>query len=257
MTLMIHLGHRTGSRTHQVPRVPPGDAAPAPAPALESADAGERPIIDERVFAVQRLGAVIVGVLLLVFGLLGFASRVPFLSTHGERIVGLSSNGLLAAVSVVVAAILIGAALRGPRIASTVMIVVGTLFLLSALGNLALLRTSFNILAFRMSNVLFSVVAGLLLLVLGSYGRLSGNLPDDSPYAHPHAWNSEPPDLPSTPEEIAAEAAMRQAEIAVAEHHATEDQRRRVLAMARVRTRDGRRRVWMEFADSAGTPPNA
>jgi hypothetical protein len=53
--------------------------------------------------------------------------------------------------------------------------------------------------------------------------------------------------MPRTPEEVAAEAAMRQAEIAVAEHRATEEQRLRVLTMARVHTRADRRRVWLEF----------
>jgi hypothetical protein len=121
------------------------------------------------------------------------------------------------------------------------------LFLVSALANLAVLRTSLNLLAFRMSNVVFSVVVGLLLLVLGCYGRVSGNLPASSPYAHPRTAVHEPPDQPSTPEEVAAEAAMRSAEIAVVEHRATEDQRRRVQAMAAVHTRQDRRRVWMPF----------
>ena len=40
---------------------------------------------------------------------------------------------------------------------------------------------------------------------------------------------------------------MREAEIAVVNHAATADQRRRVEAMAEVHTRGDRRRVWMEF----------
>jgi hypothetical protein len=128
------------------------------------------------------------------------------------------------------------------------MIVVGSLFLLSALANLAALRTSFNVLAFEMTNVVFSVVAGLVLLLLGAYGRVSGNLPADSPYARPAAEEVEPADeYPSTPEEFAAERAMRDAEIAVVNHVATADQRRRVHAMAQVTSRPDRRRVWMEF----------
>ena len=98
-----------------------------------------------------------------------------------------------------------------------------------------------------MSNVVFSVVVGVLMLMLGAYGRVSGNLPDDSPYAHPHPAVVEPPDLPSTPEEFAAEEDMREAEIAVVQHYATEEQRRRVQAMAAVHTRADRRRVWVEF----------
>jgi hypothetical protein len=203
--------------------------------------------VDRRVFVVQRLGALLVGGVLLVFGLLGSTTGVPLLATHGERVLGLSSNGLLSALSLVVAAILIGAAVRGPRVASTVMIVLGVLFLLSALGNMAVLHTAANFLAFQMSNVLFSIVVGLLLLLLGCYGRVSGHLPEDSPYAHVHPDLVEPPDLAQTPEEHAADAAMREAEIAVVEHHATWDQRRRVEAMASAHTRADRRRIWLGF----------
>ena len=149
---------------------------------------------------------------------------------------------------------LIAAALRGPRIASTVMIAVGSLFLLSGLANLAVLRTGFNVLAFELANVYFSFAAGLTLLLLGAYGRISGHLPPDSPYARSEAGEDpEPPETyPSTPAEFAAERAMREAEIAVVNHVATAEQRRRVTAMAAERTRAGRRRVWMEL-DGAAT----
>jgi Domain of unknown function (DUF4383) len=245
MTLLSHLPHPT----HLVPRRPPGRAERAAATAPDVP--GEQPLVDQRVYAVQRAGAVLVALVLAVFGLLGFTTGVPMLTTHGAQVLGLSSNGLLSVLSLVVAAVLVTAALRGPRVASTVMLVLGVLFLLSALGNMAVLRTGLNLLAFRMSNVLFSVVVGLLLLVLGAYGRISGNLPTDSPYAHPHEDGYEPPDGCTTPEEVAAEAAMRRAEIAVVEHHATEDQRRRVQAMAAVHTRPERRRVWLDFDRAA------
>ena len=215
----------------------------------------EDPHLGARVFAVQRAGAILVAVFLLVFGLLGFAGGLDYFSTEGERILGLSSNGLLSTISVVVALVLLASAMRSPRIASTVMIVIGSLFLLSALVNLAVLRTSFNLLAFEFENVVFSVVAGLLLLTLGAYGRISGHLPTDSPYAHPRPGDDEDldltSDLPSSPAEVAAEQAMRDAEVAVVQHVATNDQRRRVAAMAQVHSRADRRRVWMSF-DEAG-----
>ena len=226
MTLRLHLPHRAPDRS----------APPRPRPGLGS-----------RVFVVQRTGAVLVALFLLVFGLLGFAGGLDFFSTEGERILGMSSNGLLSAISVLMALVLLAAAARSPRVASTVMIVAGSLFLLSALVNLAVLRTSFNILAFDMENVVFSVVVGLLLLVLGAYGRIGGHLPPDSPYVHPTPPDDDVEDLPSTPDEFAAEAEMREAEIAVAEHRATEDQRRRVAAMTEAHTRSERREVWMQF----------
>ena len=245
MSVRSHLRpHRTTGQRPDRPGAADRGATPSRAPGTAPGE----PDAGSRVFFVQRAGALAVALFLLVFGVLGFAGGLDFFSTDGERVLGLSSNGLLSTLSVVVAVVLLAADLRGPRVASTLMIVVGALFLTSALVNLALLRTPFNFLAFEMSNVLFSIGVGLVLLVLGAYGRVSGNLPPDSPYAHPVSGPEEPPEsYPSTPEEFAAEAAMREAELAVSEHRASEDQRRRVRAMAAVHTRGDRRRVWMEF----------
>jgi hypothetical protein len=202
-----------------------------------------------RVPVVHKVGALAVAAVIGLFGVLGLVDGLDYFSTDGERVLGLSSNGLLSTVSLVTAAVLVFAAFRSARTASTIMIVIGALFLLSALVNLALLRTSFNLLAFSMANVIFSIVAGLVLLVLGAYGRVSGHLPADSPYAQPPAGEEDdgPEALPSTSEERAAEAAMRAAEIAVVERRATADQRRRVEAMSRVTRRQDRRQVWMSF----------
>jgi hypothetical protein len=203
-----------------------------------------------RVPAVHRVGAVGVATVIGAFGVLGLADGLAYFSTDGERIAGLSSNGLLSTISLVTAAVLVAAAVRGHRVASTTMLVIGTLFLLSALANLAVLESRFNVLAFSMANVVFSLCAGLVLLTLGAYGRVSGNLPADSPYRR-EADEDDGPDtsqqLPETPAERAAEQAMREAERAVAEHRATPDQERRVAAMAEVRSRADRRAVWTSF----------
>ena len=177
-----------------------------------------------RVPAVHRVGAIVVAAVLAAFGILGLLDGLAYFSTDGERIAGLSSNGLLSTISLVTAAVLTAAALRGSRIASTTMLVIGALFLVSALANLAVLNTDLNVLAFGLSNVAFSVVAGLVLLFLGAYGRVSGNLPADSPYARASADDVPPvsPDeYPSTPTEFAAERAMRDAEVAVVQHVAS------------------------------------
>ncbi|MFP5369429.1 MAG: DUF4383 domain-containing protein [Actinomycetes bacterium] len=216
-----------------------------------SASSEEPPHLGDRVYAVQRAGALLVALFLLVFALLGFASGQRFFSTQGEPVLGMSSNGLLSTLSVGVAVVLLAAAVRSARAASTVMIVLGPLFLLSAGVHAVLLGTALNWLAFSVSNVLFSVVVGLLLLLLGAYGRIGGHLPPDSPYAHPPAGDVDyVHDFPSTPEEAAAEEAMRAAEVAVAQHLATPEQYRRVAAMAQVHSRADRRRLWLEL-DSA------
>ncbi len=217
-----------------------------------SAHPDERPGPGARVYAVQRTGAVLVALFLLVFGLLGFASGQAFFSTRGQSVLGMSSNGLLSTLSVVVAVVLLAAAVSSPRTASTVMLVLGPLFLLSALVNSVVLGTRLNWLAFEMSNVIFSVVVGLPMLLLGAYGRIGSRLPPDSPYAHPHTDDADLVDeRPRTPEEVAAEEAMREAEIAVVQHTATPDQYSRVQAMAQAHHRMDRRRVWMEL-DAAG-----
>ncbi len=200
-----------------------------------------------RVPVVHKVGAVVVAAVIGVFGVLGFAGGLDYFSTDGERVLGLSTNGLLSTISVVTAAVLLFAAFRSARTASTIMIVIGALFLLSALANLAVLRTSLNVLAFSMANVVFSIVAGLVLLTLGAYGRVSGHLPADSPYAQSKDDEDDPEVYPSTPREFAAEAAMREAEVAVVERRATANQRRRVAAMAQVTSRQDRRQVWMSF----------
>src|SRR3954469_21028100 len=132
--------------------------------------------------SVHRVGALVVAAVIAAFGVLGLVDGLDYFSTDGERIAGLSSNGLLSTISLVTAAVLVAAALRGSRVASTVMLVIGVLFLVSALANLAVLETGYNVLAFSMANVIFSICAGLVLLTLGAYGRVSGNLPADSPY---------------------------------------------------------------------------
>ncbi|MFD9691676.1 DUF4383 domain-containing protein [Kitasatospora sp. NPDC059146] len=138
--------------------------------------------VDHRLSQVYRAGAGLCGAALFVFGALGLVDGLSFFSTSGERIAGLSSNGLLSLVSVVTAVVLVVGALIGGNTASTINITVGTLFVLSGFVNLALLDSSANILAFRMPNVLFSFVMGLVIATFGMYGRVSGKLPLDNPY---------------------------------------------------------------------------
>lgn len=131
---------------------------------------------------VHRVGAAVLGVILVVFAVLGYADGLAPFSTQGRDLVGLSTNGLLSTISVVAALVLFtAAAIRGP-VASTTTAVMGGLFLASGLLHLAILRTSWNVLDFGLTNVYFSLVAGMGLLFLGLYGRLSGGLPADNPY---------------------------------------------------------------------------
>ncbi|MFE9400765.1 DUF4383 domain-containing protein [Streptomyces sp. NPDC006530] len=138
--------------------------------------------IDHRLNSVYRFGAGAMGIVLMIFGILGLVHQIGFFDTGGDTVAGLSTNGALSVLSIVVGLLLLYGMVRGGNFASTLNIVLGVLFLVSGFVNLALLDTSRNFLAFRMQNVLFSFVVGLLLMVFGMYGRVTGFLPHDNPY---------------------------------------------------------------------------
>lgn len=123
------------------------------------------------------------GIFLIVFGCLGLADHPGFLATHGDRIAGLSTNGALSILSIVAGAILVAGAVVGGNFASNLNMVVGVLFVLSGFYGLTVLgRPDANILNFRMSNVLFAFIFGVILTTFGMYGRVSSHLPHDNPF---------------------------------------------------------------------------
>ncbi|PIM69486.1 DUF4383 domain-containing protein [Streptomyces sp. JV178] len=138
--------------------------------------------VDHRLARVYRYGAGLCGVILLVFGCLGFADQLTPFDTDGTRISGMSTNGVLSLISVVVGLALIGGAVVGGNLASTLNMTVGTLFLLSGFLHLFVLDRPANVLDFGMSNVMFSFAMGLLIACFGMYGRVSSKLPHDNPY---------------------------------------------------------------------------
>ncbi len=138
--------------------------------------------VDHRLAQIYRFGAGLGGVFLLVFGILGLIDRPGFLDTQGDRVAGMSSNGLLGLLSVVVGLILMAGAVIGGNIASWINMVVGTVFVGAGFVGLMILSTDANFLAFGMSNVIFSFVFGLVLATFGMYGRVSRHLPHDNPY---------------------------------------------------------------------------
>ncbi|MFF2197609.1 DUF4383 domain-containing protein [Streptomyces sp. NPDC058157] len=138
--------------------------------------------VDHRLGQVYRVGAALCGLLLLLFGCLGFADSLSSFGTNGQRIAGLSTNGLLSTVSVAFGLLLVIAAAVGGNLASTVNITVGVLFLASGFVHLFLIGHEANVLDFGLSNVVFSFLMGLLIMTFGMYGRVSGGLDHDNPY---------------------------------------------------------------------------
>jgi hypothetical protein len=146
--------------------------------------------VDHRLTTVYRYGAALCGAALLVFGVLGFADRLSPFDTDGETIAGMTTNGALSLISVLVGLTLIAGAVVGGNFASTLNMTVGTLFLISGFAHIFVLDRAANFLDFGMPNVLFSFAMGLVILTFGMYGRVTGRLPHDNPYwrrRHPRA----------------------------------------------------------------------
>ncbi|MFD5189338.1 DUF4383 domain-containing protein [Streptomyces sp. NPDC058357] len=138
--------------------------------------------VDHRLSQVYRVGAGLMGLVLLAFGVLGLIDKIGFFSTGGATVAGLNTNGALSVLSICVGLLLFIGMVIGGNFASTLNMILGVAFILSGFVNLALLETPYNFLAFHLQNVLFSFVVGLMLMVFGMYGRVSGGLPHDNPY---------------------------------------------------------------------------
>ncbi|MFF8862221.1 DUF4383 domain-containing protein [Streptomyces sp. NPDC015139] len=150
--------------------------------------------VDHRLNLVYRVGAGLIGGFLVAFGILGLINHIGFFGTGGNSVAGLNSNGTLSVLSICIGALLLVGMVIGGNFASTLNMVLGVLFLLNGFLFLGLLDTDSNFLAFKIQNVLFSFVVGLLLMTFGMYGRVGSTLPHDNPYwraRHPEAVQQE------------------------------------------------------------------
>ncbi|MER5543082.1 DUF4383 domain-containing protein [Streptomyces sp. NPDC001118] len=145
--------------------------------------------VDHRLNTVYRIGAGLIGAFLVAFGILGLIHHIGYFDTGGATVTGLNTNGTLSVLSICIGAILLVGMVIGGNVASTLNMVLGILFLLNGFLFLGLLDTPHNFLAFKIQNVLFSFVVGLLLMTFGMYGRVGSTLPHDNPY-----WRARHPD---------------------------------------------------------------
>ncbi|GAA1590085.1 hypothetical protein GCM10009731_49590 [Streptomyces globosus] len=137
---------------------------------------------DHKLITVYRVGAGLTGLLLVVFGVLGLIDRIGFFDTGGDTVLSLNTNGALSVLSICVGLLLFAGMVIGGNFASTLNITLGLAFIASGFVNLALLDTELNFLAFKIQNVLFSFVVGVMLMWFGMYGRVGSALPHDNPY---------------------------------------------------------------------------
>lgn len=146
--------------------------------------------VDHHLNQVYRFGAGLMGLVLVAFGILGLINKIGFFDTRGDQVAGLNTNGTLSVLSICIGLLLFVGMVIGGNFASTLNMVVGIAFILSGFVNLGLLDTEYNFLAFRIQNVLFSFIFGVVLMFFGMYGRVGSALPHDNPY-----WRARHPDL--------------------------------------------------------------
>lgn len=151
--------------------------------------------VDRQLDAVYRWGAVATGTPLIIVGLLGVAGHGVVPPADHEVFTGTSATEALGFLMVAFGSFLVGGAILGGTVASTINITLGAVLVLGGLGALVVLDTPYNLFALRISNVIGGFLVGIVLLTSGMYGRFSGRLPYDNPYwrsRHPH-YVPEPP----------------------------------------------------------------
>ncbi|GAA3122199.1 hypothetical protein GCM10010521_06720 [Streptomyces rameus] len=159
--------------------------------------------VDHRLNTVYRVGAGLIGAFLVAFGILGLIDQIGFFNTGGNMVAGLNSNGALSVLSICIGALLLAGMVIGGNFASTLNMILGVLFLLNGFLFLGLLDTDSNFLAFKIQNVFFSFIVGLLLMTFGMYGRVGSVLPHDNPY-----WRARHPE--PSPHERRTQAELRE-----------------------------------------------
>ncbi|GAA3852390.1 DUF4383 domain-containing protein [Streptomyces sedi] len=183
---MASVSSLLGTDSRGEPRLPEG----GPLGLLRRATLERDRPADRRLNRFYRIGAGLIGLALVIFGVLGVTQRLGAFSTGDDTVWGMNTNGALSWLSVVVGLALGVMMLVGGSLASVFCLALGALFVLSGFAHLAVLSTGANVLNFGLSNVFFSFAVGLALLFVGMYGRVSGRLPHDNPFwraRHPEA----------------------------------------------------------------------
>lgn len=123
--------------------------------------------------APLRAAAFLLALVLVGFGILSLLAGNGFTEQHGEKVLGMGTNGALGVLSIVVGLFVIGGLVVGGNTDAYVNTLAGIVFMAAGLASLSFMRTSFNYLAFDMWNVIFSFVVGMVLFSAGLYGRVS------------------------------------------------------------------------------------
>ncbi|XVU24847.1 DUF4383 domain-containing protein [Actinoplanes sp. CA-054009] len=124
---------------------------------------------------LYRALGLLVGAYLIVFAIVGFiqTSGESFTGDNGERVLGQGSNLLWSIISLVLGAIVLGAAVIGRNLDVVAYKYVGWALLVFGSYELAASRTDANFLGFTVSTVVVTYLAGTILITAGLYSKVA------------------------------------------------------------------------------------
>ncbi|XVV12106.1 DUF4383 domain-containing protein [Actinoplanes sp. CA-131856] len=124
---------------------------------------------------LYRALGLLVGAYLIVFAIVGFiqTSGESFTGDNGERVLGQGSNLLWSIISLVLGAIVLGAAVIGRNLDVEAYKYVGWALLVFGSYELAASRTDANFLGFTVSTVVVTYLAGIFLITAGLYSKVA------------------------------------------------------------------------------------
>jgi len=129
--------------------------------------------VNHRLRPLYRAIALLIGVYLLVFGVIGVIKCAgdPFFDRGDVTVLGLKTKMAFALLSVVVGAILLIVSFAGRNLDHFAYMWLGGLFMFVGVFGLIIVRTGLNKLNFTVATCVVSSLIGTALLVAGLYGK--------------------------------------------------------------------------------------
>ncbi|HEY3504018.1 MAG TPA: DUF4383 domain-containing protein [Actinocatenispora sp.] len=127
-----------------------------------------------------RVLSTLAGLYVLIFGIVGAVQTngMATFDTHGERVLGLTTNPAFSIISIVAGALIVLSSLVGRNVDVVVNLVLAVLFVLAGLFSLAFLRTDLNYLAFSVTNCVVSYVLAVIVGMSSLFGRVRRGAPE-------------------------------------------------------------------------------
>jgi Domain of unknown function (DUF4383) len=129
--------------------------------------------VNHRLRPLYRTLAVLIGLYLLIFGIVGAVQTAdePFFSRGDTVVLGLRTNMAFSILSIVMGAIILAVNLYGRNVDHFVDMVAGGIFMFVGVFGLIIIRSDLNKLNYTVATCVVSSLIGTGLLIVGLYNR--------------------------------------------------------------------------------------